>query len=508
MRKVLVVDDEPLIIEVVSDALEDVGYKATKAMSFSEAVTLLNSTGLSFECIVVDKNLGREGSGWDLARIARERNETVGVVYISGADAKDWASEGVPGSVMLQKPFSRDQIITAVSRFVESPSVLALPGASHPGLYVEVLEAMFEHAPGFMAFSQGVEPRYTFANKAFRQLVGNRPLFGHTATEAIPELAGQGILEIISRVYRTGEPFVAYGMPINLERSPGNFEQKFLDVMYHVVRAKDGTAVGMLVQGHDVTQDRRAQERLEVLRREAIENARIKTMDAMAAAIAHELNQPLTAISNYMWAAEQFVTGAEYPEALANSVHKAGEAALRAGDIIRKLRLMTKKGRSEPAVFELQKASHDAVDLALAGITDVAVTFATGPAIYVLSDPVQFMQVIINLVRNACDAMRPHGGAIAIYFLQKEDFAQVCVSDSGPGIPPDLLPVIFEAFTTSKPDGMGIGLSICKEIVGSHGGRIRAENNAGGGASICFTLPLAEPDGARLPQQALSAEQH
>lgn len=494
MRKVLVVDDEPLILENVCGSLEDAGYLTTGASSFGDAVALFDGTLPAFDCIIVDKNLGNGGSGWDLARIARARYKNVGIIYISGIDARNWASQGVPGSVMLQKPFSGEQIITAVRRLVEpsTPAASSASSSEQRWQHVAVLEEVFEHAPGFMALREGAEPKYAFANKAYRQLVGNRPLIGRSVAEVFPEFRSQGILEILDRVCRTGEPFVAYGMPIEFETSAGRTERKFIDVMYHALTNADGAVVGLLEQGHDVTQERRGQERLEELRRLAVESSRMNTMGTMASAIAHELNQPLTAISNYMWTAKALAKTGDQAEILSQCIDKAGDAAIRSGEIIRKLRTLATKGRAMSSAFDLQKVSQDAIDLATAGVVGISIAYTAAAGIEVLADPVQFQQVLINLIRNSCDAIGPNVGEISIGAAVMGRFAEVCVSDTGGGISAEVLPVIFEAFTTTKPDGMGIGLSICKEIVEAFGGRIEARNLAGHGASICFTLPLAE----------------
>jgi PAS domain S-box-containing protein len=493
VRKVLVVDDEPVIVDIICDTLNEAGFETTPATSFHEARDVLRSCTPTFDCIVVDKNLGAGGSGWDIARLARGCSENMAVVYVSGADARDWAAEGVPSSIMIQKPFSGNQILTAVNRLLEtSHAVVSQEKARAPGWgHARVLEDLFEDAPGFLAVAIGEQPRFTFANKAYRQLLGNRPLIGRTVEEAIPELNAQGILEILSRVRRTGEPFTAYGMPITLKNALGSLEQKFIDVIYHAVSDENGSIIGLSAQGHDVTLQRHTQQRLEELRGTLVENSRLKTMDALASAIAHELNQPLTAISNDMWTAQQLLEGGQDPSLLAACLQRAGGSANRAGEIIRKLRRMASKGTPETETFDLRKACQDAIDLALIGNSKLRVSYLDHPTYKVLGDVVQLQQIIMNLIRNACDATGEGDGRIEVEASSEGRFVEICVRDDGPGITPELLPFIFEPFTTSKAEGMGIGLSICKEIVEAHGGRITAQNNPAGGASICFTVPSA-----------------
>jgi two-component system sensor kinase FixL len=393
---------------------------------------------------------------------------------------------------MVQKPFSADGILTAVNRLLETSAQLEAGdrGRSSSWRDVDVLKELFEDGPGFMAVGLGQEPRFTFANKAYRQLVGNRPLIGLTVAEALPEVAAQGILDILARVQKSGEPFVAYGMPISLAVTGGRTEQKFVDVIFHALSNEAGATIGLAAQGRDVTQQRETERRLGALRSAIIENARIKTMDALASAIAHELNQPLTAISNDMWTAQQLLKKHEGDPGLAACLLRAEASAARAGKIIRKLRQMASKGPPETERFDLRSISVDAIELGTTGINKVFVNYHDHPDMEVIGDPVQIQQVLINLVRNACDAIEDQG-SIDVIASRIRGFVSICVNDSGPGIPGDILPVIFDAFATTKAKGMGIGLSISKEIVEAHGGRISAQNLPSGGASICFTVPLA-----------------
>jgi two-component system sensor kinase FixL len=166
---------------------------------------------------------------------------------------------------------------------------------------------------------------------------------------------------------------------------------------------------------------------------------------------------------------------------------------LRAGQIIRRLRQFVARGESERHVENLAKLIEEASALALVGVkeTRVRVTFAFDPAVqFVLADKIQVQQVILNLIRNAIEAMQETSRReLMIATAQRdEDMAEISVIDTGPGIAPEIAAQLFQPFVTSKPHGMGVGLSISRTIIEAHGGRLWAEPNPGGGTIFRLTL--------------------
>ncbi len=248
----------------------------------------------------------------------------------------------------------------------------------------------------------------------------------------------------------------------------------------------------------DLTDRQEREARLEELQAEVVHISRLSAMGEMASALAHELNQPLSAIANYLNGARRMMEreGSRDPRIL-EAVEKAAQQALRAGDIIRRLRDFLARGESERSVESLAKLVHEACGLALVGAKESGIEVRydlDGHLDRVLVDRIQIQQVIVNLVRNAIDAMEDQlRRVLSVSTRVDGDFAIVSVADTGPGIDEAAAARLFQPFVTTKAQGMGIGLSISRTIVEAHGGRIWTEPNPGGGAIFRFTVRLA-PD--------------
>jgi two-component system sensor kinase FixL len=249
----------------------------------------------------------------------------------------------------------------------------------------------------------------------------------------------------------------------------------------------------------DLTEKQRIQARVEDLQGELIHVARVSGMGAMASTLAHELNQPITAVTNYVEAVRDLLATPDpddmpmIREALADA---AGQA-LRAGHIVRRLRDFVARGEVDKTVEDVEILMRDAAALGLMGAREsgVALEFSRDPDIgAVLVDKVQIQQVLINLARNAAEAMadRPDRRLWLCSRPDGESLVRITVADNGPGVAPAVAEKLFTAFVTTKSDGMGLGLSICRTIVEANGGRIWFEPRPGGGAQFHFTLVRAE----------------
>jgi len=251
----------------------------------------------------------------------------------------------------------------------------------------------------------------------------------------------------------------------------------------------------------DLTERHKAEARIQEQQQELLHMARFTALGEMASTLAHEINQPLTAITNYLKGSRRLLEKSKDDNAdmLREAVERAAEQALRAGDVIRHLRDFVARGESERQVERLTTIIEEASSLALVGAreADVRVSYELDPAAeLVLTDRIQIQQVLLNLMRNAVEAMQgaPRRELRVVTRTRADGMAEVSVKDTGPGLAPEISAQLFQPFVTTKKQGMGVGLSICRTIVESHGGHIWAEAMPGGGTAFRFTLRIVEKD--------------
>ncbi len=325
-------------------------------------------------------------------------------------------------------------------------------------------------------------------------------LFGYTAEEAI----GQNVRILMPSPYR--EQHDGY-----LERYLATGERRIIGIGRVVVgQRKDGStfpmelAVGEMCSSgqryftgfiRDLTERQRTETRLQELQAELVHMSRFTALGEMASTLAHEINQPLTAISNYLRGCRRLLERSTDEKAvmLRQAVEQAADQALRAGQIIRHLREFVARGESERHVENLVKLIEEASALALVGAKEkgVRVTFRFDPkASLVLVDRIQIQQVLLNLMRNAIEAMQdsPRRELVVRTGALRGNMIEVSVADTGPGIAPEIGDQLFHPFVTTKKQGMGVGLSICRSIVEAHGGKIWADSTPGKGTVFRFTL--------------------
>ncbi len=258
-----------------------------------------------------------------------------------------------------------------------------------------------------------------------------------------------------------------------------------------------GTAAVLLVV-RDVTELRRAQE---AERRCLIEKAhlsRLTTMGEIVAGIVHELKQPLWAINNFANACQ---TSLENPQRDLNRVSEwlgcISQQATRAGDIIRRMISFARKSEPRTEVVELELVLRESMAIVEPAASPRAISIELHPAaerIFVQADSVAIQQTVVNLLTNACaalDAVEGQPRRIDVAYRQSGDFAEVVVRDNGPGLPNVEADKLFEAFFTTRPDGLGLGLVISKGLIDLMGGTLWTTRPTEGGAQFHFTLPLA-----------------
>ena len=250
----------------------------------------------------------------------------------------------------------------------------------------------------------------------------------------------------------------------------------------------------------DVSERVATELRMAELNSELLHAARLSAMGEMAEGLAHELNQPLTAAVNFLGAVEMLLgqDGAD-PAQMRDLVEMARDQALRAGDIIRRLRAFVTKGEVEVRAEPVDEVIRDAVALVIASSfqPDIVVEYdLCSEQRLMLIDRVQVQQVLVNLLRNAVEALRQTesgtGEIVISSHCINSEMIEISVADTGPGLPANFFNPTYKSFSSTKEDGMGVGLSICRRIVEAHGGRLTAENGADGGARFRFTLQTIE----------------
>jgi len=298
----------------------------------------------------------------------------------------------------------------------------------------------------------------------------------------------------ISHYLDTGERrIIGIGRIVVGERKDGSTFP--MELAVGEVRSERGRVFTGFVR--DLTERQATETRLQELQSELVHMSRLTAMGEMASALAHELNQPLSAIANYLSGARRLLERAGQSEPRASeALEKAADQALRAGEIIRRLRDFLARGEGERRVESLPRLVQEACALAMVGAKEsgVRVQYRFASELdRVVVDRVQIQQVILNLVRNAIDAMAEHPRRELLVSTSPaaDGMAVVSVADSGPGVDEAAAARLFQPFVTTKASGMGVGLSISRTIVEAHGGRIWMAPNPGGGAIFSFTLRMA-----------------
>jgi PAS domain S-box-containing protein len=366
--------------------------------------------------------------------------------------------------------------------------------------------SLFEQAPGFMCILQGPEHRFQYANARYMSLVGHRPIVGKTVLEALPEVEGQGFVDLLDRVFRTGDVYTAEAAPIQLPRAGGGSEQFYLDFVYQPIRDDSGSVTGIFVEGSDVT----ARTQAELRQRDAD-----RRKDEFLATLSHELRNPLAPLRN---AATILRSAAASPETREWATQVVDRQVSTMARLLDDLLDVTRVSRGT-LVLARQR-------LTLASVFDAAIEVAT-PAIEarrhqlrvtlpdvpveIHGDAVRLSQVLSNLLNNAAKYTDP-GGTIELSARRIDEGVRIAVTDSGIGLAPESLASVFDMFSQVQSaldrseGGLGIGLTLVRALVELHGGRVEADSTGlGAGSTFSVVLPLAA-GAAGAPGAAAAAE--
>ena len=304
--------------------------------------------------------------------------------------------------------------------------------------------------------------------------------------------------DYLSHYRATGEKrIIGIGRTVEGRRQDGSIFPMELSV--GEARTKDHRAFTGFI--YDLTDRREREAQYQAVQAELLHATRLSAVGTLASALAHELNQPLTAIANYASAGRDLMEDArpESNELIREALAETVKEAIRAGQIVRRLRDFVSKGELATQILSLGKLINDATTLGLIGARENGIewTIEIESGINnVLADRVQIQQVMVNLMRNAIEAMdNSPAKKLAIRARRKgNDHVEISVADTGHGVPVEMIDHLFQPFMSTKAKGMGLGLSICRTIVEAHGGRLSVYSDSESGAIFTFTLTRAERD--------------
>ena len=364
------------------------------------------------------------------------------------------------------------------------------------------LRSILETVPDAMVVIDEVGLIRDFSHAAERLFGWDaKETFGRNVSMLMPSPYREEHDSYLERYYRTGERrIIGLGRVVVGQRRDGSTFPMELSVGEMQIGDKR-YFTGFV---RDLTERQETEARMQELQSELVHVSRLTALGEMASALAHEINQPLSAIANYMKGSRLLLGRDEVPrEKICDAMDRAAAEALRAGEIIRRLREFVARGETDRNVESLSKLIEEASALALVGARQhgIRVDMSFDRSVdRVLVDKVQIQQVVLNLIRNAIDSMADSEQRQMTITVRDDGQgrAMVSVCDTGSGMSEEALERLFQPFFTTKSAGMGVGLSISRTIVEAHGGHLRARNRTSGGALFEFTLPVfAEGTDAR-----------
>ncbi len=328
---------------------------------------------------------------------------------------------------------------------------------------------------------------------------GAEAIYGYSADEAVGQHIGLVYLpeDVPLRESLIIEPLLAKGEhELEFRARHRSGARLVVNLSLSLLRDDSGNPIGIIGVSTDITARRRLDEQLQRHQAELAHVARLATLGEMATGLAHELNQPLAAIVNYTGGcAARLRSGTWSPDELLAAIEEAGRQAERAGEILRRVRNFVRKDQPRRTPLSVNEAVAEALRFVAGETRDRAVRVSMRPAEpppWTVADHIQIEQVLLNLIRNGFEAMESVAAArreLAVEVRTGDRTVEVAVNDTGVGLPPGPSEQVFTAFYTTKPQGLGMGLSISRSIIEAHGGRLWAVPRPEGGTSFRFVLP-------------------
>ncbi|ROR94873.1 PAS domain S-box-containing protein [Sinobacterium caligoides] len=503
-RSVLLVDDNPTNLQVLYKTLSDQGYHLLIARDGKVALQIAKSAR---PVLVLLDIMMPEMDGFEVCRRLKADPETASsaIIFLSALGDVNTKVQGFElGAVdYISKPFQAEEIVARVATHVRLRELEEQLAAKNKELSSENARILSTMADGVCGLD--AEGRITYVNNAAQYLSG------YTEAELLNRSCYQLLFEREEQLADINMATVIHSLSHGKKLSNLEFILFAKDgskrlVMASCTPATNGQEViGFVMVFRDITDFRESQRQLERAREELQSQQqhlahieRLSTMGEMAAGFAHEVNQPLTAISNYASVAVRFADKEPIDkEKLKDILVKMAAQAVRASEVIKRLRNFVKKPVSGIAMQDPNDLIQDVVTLAeVDGRNNNVPVFFTplADAPVIAMDSIQIQQVALNLVRNAMEAMAASEhrelGVVIQLEIDRPGYITVAVKDRGHGLADDAEERLFHPFYTTKEEGMGIGLSVCHSIIQSHQGEIGFLRNPEGGTTFYFTLPL------------------
>jgi signal transduction histidine kinase len=359
------------------------------------------------------------------------------------------------------------------------------------------MKEIISQAPVAIAVLRGIEHRYEITNALYEELIAHRPVIGLPVREALPELQGQGIYELLDEVYGTGTPYVGKELSLMIERRPGTIEEAFFTFVYQPLRGADGTVFGVAIVASDVT--------AQVVSRKELETAN-KAKSQFLATMSHELRTPLNAIGGYadLLLAEIRgpISGAQRLDL--ERINRNQRHLLSViNDILNFAKVESGSLKLHLADISMNEALGGLEALVAPMLIEKKIAYeyrCCDPSYRAHADPERLQQILLNLVSNAAK-FTPPGGNITVECGATHKWMRVRVSDTGVGIPADKLQSIFEPFVqleraqANGMSGTGLGLAISRDLARAMGGDLTAKSVVGKGSTFILNLPRVAGSG-------------